>query len=163
MTPLEEAACRDRLLRRAERTAAWLEERALRIRQEIEDENERVSHSIAELTAWTAYLEAHYGFAMAPSAGAASLDEIGRRVGAQLRALRIKSGLGLRELSHRSGIHRPNLSRLERGDCAPNLASVVRYARALGVSVAAVVAPIDGGEWALNQSTEAMDVNGGAK
>lgn len=68
---------------------------------------------------------------------------IGGRIGARLRELRRQSGASLRELADRSGMHRQNLLRIERGDHSPNLESVCCYAGALGVPVASVVCVLD--------------------
>ncbi len=62
-----------------------------------------------------------------------------RRIGRRLRDLRAKQGLTANELATRSGIHRPNISRLESGRHAPNLETLERLAEALGMPVAELV------------------------
>jgi transcriptional regulator with XRE-family HTH domain len=59
--------------------------------------------------------------------------------GANLRRLRTAAGLTQMELADRAGINFTAVSRLERGDRDPRLSTVARVARALGVSVAALV------------------------
>ncbi len=53
----------------------------------------------------------------------------------QIRALRLQRRLTLQELADQAGIGRSYLSRLERGEKAPSIATVVRLAEALGVQV----------------------------
>lgn len=62
--------------------------------------------------------------------------DIGRRV----REVREAQGLTTYDLAQRSGIHRPNISRIENGRHTPNLDTLARLAGALGLSVAHLVA-----------------------
>lgn len=61
--------------------------------------------------------------------------EIGRR----LRALRLGCGLTQAEASERTGIHRPNIARVERGAHVPSWPTVARLALAYGVPVSQVL------------------------
>jgi DNA-binding XRE family transcriptional regulator len=55
--------------------------------------------------------------------------------GARLNALRGSRGWTLEELSERSGLSKPFLSRLEAGERQPSIAAVLTLARVFGVSV----------------------------
>ena len=63
-----------------------------------------------------------------------------RRIGARVKALRLARDLTAVELAGRSGMQRPNLTRLESGRHVPSLETLERVARALGVPVADLVA-----------------------
>jgi transcriptional regulator with XRE-family HTH domain len=54
----------------------------------------------------------------------------------RVRELRQKRGLTTYELAKRSGILRPNISRVESGKHVPNVDTLDRLARALRVSLA---------------------------
>ncbi len=56
-------------------------------------------------------------------------------IASQLRALRRQRGLTLQEVADQAGIGRSYLSRLERGEKAPSIATIVRLAESLGVQV----------------------------
>ena len=56
----------------------------------------------------------------------------------QVRRERLAQGLTLEELSSRTGIAGPNLSRLERGGTDPRLSTVLRVLGALGLSLEVV-------------------------
>lgn len=58
--------------------------------------------------------------------------------GEAIRAIRERSGYGLRELERRTGLTRPFLSRLEREARGASLATLQLIAAALDVSVAAI-------------------------
>ncbi len=78
---------------------------------------------------------------------AASGDEVdhapidGPRLGARLRELRLKAGLTQAELARRTGIHRPNIARVEAGRHTPSLETLARLAEAIGVPTTRVLAP----------------------
>lgn len=57
-----------------------------------------------------------------------------------IRSERLTQGLTLEELSSRTGIAGPNLSRLERGRTDPRLSTVLRVLSALGLSMEVVPA-----------------------
>lgn len=63
-----------------------------------------------------------------------------QRIGRRLKELRAGLGLTASEVAARSGIRRPNISRIERGKHAPSLETLERIADALGIPVAALVA-----------------------
>jgi DNA-binding XRE family transcriptional regulator len=63
----------------------------------------------------------------------------GPRLGARIRALRLAAGLTQAELARRTGIHRPNIARVEAGRHTPSLETLARVAAALGVPTARVL------------------------
>lgn len=63
-----------------------------------------------------------------------------RRIGARVRDLRTARGMTSTQLAERSGMQRPNLSRLESGKHVPSLETLERVAEALDVPVARLVA-----------------------
>lgn len=68
--------------------------------------------------------------------------EIGRR----LRALRLGLGLSQAQVAERTGIHRPNIARVERGSHTPSWPTVARLALAYGVPVSQVLDHVSGTE-----------------
>lgn len=74
------------------------------------------------------------------SAPAALGDVDGVRLGQRLRALRLSAGLTQAELARRTGIHRPNIARVEAGRHTPSLETLARLAAAIGVSTTRVLA-----------------------
>jgi DNA-binding XRE family transcriptional regulator len=67
-------------------------------------------------------------------------DVDGVRLGQRLRALRLAAGLTQAELARRTGIHRPNIARVEAGRHTPSLETLARLAAAIGVPTARVLA-----------------------
>jgi DNA-binding XRE family transcriptional regulator len=63
----------------------------------------------------------------------------GKRLGARLRELRKAAGLTQAELARRTGIHRPNIARVEAGRHTPSLETLARLAAAIGVPTTAVI------------------------
>ena len=63
----------------------------------------------------------------------------GERLGARLRKLRLEAGLTQAELARRTGIHRPNIARVEAGRHTPSLETLARIANAIGVSTTQVL------------------------
>jgi DNA-binding XRE family transcriptional regulator len=63
----------------------------------------------------------------------------GERLGARLRELRLAAGLTQAELARRTGIHRPNIARVEAGRHTPSLETLARIANAIGVSTTRVL------------------------
>ena len=57
-----------------------------------------------------------------------------------LKAERIQQGLSLADIQQRSGIEKPNLSRLENETANPTVATLIRYAEALGKRLMIVLA-----------------------
>lgn len=71
---------------------------------------------------------------------ALALGEIdGQRLGARIRALRLAAGLTQAELARRTGIHRPNIARVEAGRHTPSLETLARLATAIGVPTTRVL------------------------
>lgn len=64
----------------------------------------------------------------------------GARLGARLRELRHAAGLTQAELARRTGIHRPNIARVEAGRHTPSLETLARLANAIGVPTTQVLA-----------------------
>jgi DNA-binding XRE family transcriptional regulator len=71
--------------------------------------------------------------------GAGTVD--GARLGARLRELRLAAGLTQAELARRTGIHRPNIARVEAGRHTPSLETLARLASAIGVPTTVVLTP----------------------
>jgi len=71
---------------------------------------------------------------------AAALAIDGARLGARLRELRVAAGLTQAELARRTGIHRPNIARVEAGRHTPSLETLARLASAIGVPTTSVLA-----------------------
>jgi len=71
--------------------------------------------------------------------GAGAVD--GARLGARLRELRLAAGLTQAELARRTGIHRPNIARVEAGRHTPSLETLARLATAIGVPTTVVLSP----------------------
>jgi DNA-binding XRE family transcriptional regulator len=63
----------------------------------------------------------------------------GEKLGARLRELRLEAGLTQAELARRTGIHRPNIARVEAGRHTPSLETLARIANAIGVSTTHVL------------------------
>ena len=71
---------------------------------------------------------------------AAALGEIdGHKLGARIRSLRLAAGLTQAELARRTGIHRPNIARVEAGRHTPSLETLARLAAAIGVPTTRVL------------------------
>lgn len=76
-----------------------------------------------------------------PTNGSHQLIPIdGVRLGRRLRALRMAAGLTQAELARRTGIHRPNIARVEAGRHTPSLDTLARLASAIGVPTTSVLA-----------------------
>lgn len=67
-------------------------------------------------------------------------DIDGVRLGARLKQLRVAAGLTQAELARRTGIHRPNIARVEAGRHTPSLETIARLASAIGVPTTRVFA-----------------------
>lgn len=72
------------------------------------------------------------------SNGSTTID--GARLGQRLRELRVAAGLTQAELARRTGIHRPNIARVEAGRHTPSLETLARLASAIGVPTTHVLA-----------------------
>ncbi len=97
-----------------------------------EAEVELASGRRVRLRALTAAAAARDGFGHG-----GALD--GHRLGRRLRALRVAAGLTQAELARRTGIHRPNIARVEAGRHTPSLDTLARIAHAIGVSATQVL------------------------
>lgn len=60
---------------------------------------------------------------------------VAAKFGERLKACRMPTGLSQEELAHRAGIHRTEVSLLERGRREPRLGTVVKLAAVLGVTL----------------------------
>jgi len=63
----------------------------------------------------------------------------GTKLGGRVRELRLAAGLTQAELARRTGIHRPNIARVEAGRHTPSLETLARLAAAIGVPTASVL------------------------
>lgn len=70
-----------------------------------------------------------------------TMDVDGAKLGARLRSLRVQAGLTQAELARRTGIHRPNIARVEAGRHTPSLETLARLAQAIGVPTTRVFHP----------------------
>jgi transcriptional regulator with XRE-family HTH domain len=66
-----------------------------------------------------------------------------RAVGARLRELRQDAELSQEQVAHLAGSHRPIISRVERGLHEVDLRTLRRYACALDLDIATVLAPLE--------------------
>lgn len=74
-----------------------------------------------------------------PSQTMAALPIDGARLGNRLRELRREAGLTQAELARRTGIHRPNIARVEAGRHTPSLETLARLASAIGVATTRIL------------------------
>lgn len=65
--------------------------------------------------------------------------ELDRRLGARLRAARLRQGLTLEAMSERTGVSRAMISRVERGESSPTAALLVRLGSGLGLTLSALL------------------------
>ncbi len=79
------------------------------------------------------------GALTAPAGAQANIPIDGARLGARLRELRLEAGLTQAELARRTGIHRPNIARVEAGRHTPSLETLSRLATAIGVPTTRVL------------------------
>lgn len=63
----------------------------------------------------------------------------GVMLGRRIRELRLAAGLTQAELARRTGIHRPNIARVEAGRHTPSLETLARLAHAIGVPTRSVL------------------------
>ena len=66
-------------------------------------------------------------------------DKSLKRIGERVRELREAKGLSISDLAIKTGMKRPNLSRLEHGRHQPSIETLERIAESLGISVAQLV------------------------
>lgn len=87
---------------------------------------------------------------LAAATQALALSSIdGTKLGARIRELRLAAGLTQAELARRTGIHRPNIARVEAGRHTPSLETLARLAAAIGVPTASVL-DVSGGAAAVS-------------
>lgn len=115
-----------------------------------DDGSEVVGISLSEDAA-TAELELASGLRVSLSPGDVVPSEIpsinsvqsiqidGARLGKRLRTLRLEAGLTQADLARRTGIHRPNIARVEAGRHTPSLETLTRLASAIGVPTTRVL------------------------
>lgn len=77
--------------------------------------------------------------ALAKTNGTTNGSVDGVRLGQRIRELRLAAGLTQAELARRTGIHRPNIARVEAGRHTPSLETLARLASAIGVPTTAVL------------------------
>ena len=65
--------------------------------------------------------------------------DVGRRVGAKVKRLRMEQGLSQEELAERAGLHRTFISQVERAVKNVTLVSLERVASGLGVALKELV------------------------
>ena len=87
-----------------------------------------------------AAITAHGSRASVPPANGTPITIDGARLGARLREVRVAAGLTQAELARRTGIHRPNIARVEAGRHTPSLETLARLASAIGVPTTSVLA-----------------------
>ncbi len=86
------------------------------------------SHQTVTLT--TADIPIQQG---APETTLGQIPITGKKLGARVKELRLAAGLTQAELARRTGIHRPNIARVEAGRHTPSLETLDRLAQAIGV------------------------------
>ncbi|MGQ0550864.1 MAG: helix-turn-helix domain-containing protein [Armatimonadota bacterium] len=85
------------------------------------------------------HLEPEYAYYRGRRGGRRSEHLAVQRVARRLKEVRTSLGLTASAVAARSGIRRPNISRIERGKHAPSLETLERLADALGVPVSELV------------------------
>lgn len=85
------------------------------------------------------HLEPEYAYYKERRGGRRSERLAAQRVARRLREIRRRLGLTASAVAARSGIRRPNISRIEKGKHVPSLETLERLADALGVPLAEVV------------------------
>lgn len=65
--------------------------------------------------------------------------KVGKRIGSNLRRLRTERGMSLESLAGKTGVSKPTLIHIERGDANPTLAIIWRIADGLNVPVGALL------------------------
>ncbi|MEQ9072558.1 MAG: helix-turn-helix transcriptional regulator [Sandaracinaceae bacterium] len=107
----------------------------------LEDEATRAvltleSGSTIELTAATV---ARKSLLAGANNGSTNGQVDGVKLGQRIRELRLAAGLTQAELARRTGIHRPNIARVEAGRHTPSLETIARLANAIGVPTTRVL------------------------
>lgn len=131
-----------RLLRKVIRSLDKTPVRAIRVAEDgsafaIEQESGKISEVPWDFVLY--HLEPEYQYFKGNRRLATVEQRAAQRIGRRLKHLRGGLGVTASELAARSGIRRPNISRLESGKHTPNLETLERLANALGVPVAELV------------------------
>ncbi len=73
--------------------------------------------------------------------GAPTVDpaRLALTIGSRIRAHRERLGLTQNDLAEATGIHRPNIARLEKGVGLPNLSTVIKVANGLSVTLKSLI------------------------
>lgn len=100
-------------------------------------ESARIGFASGKSLVLQADVAAHRGENGTSHTNGATLD--GHRLGARLRQLRKAAGLTQAELSRRTGIHRPNIARVEAGRHTPSLETLARLATAIGIPASRIL------------------------
>ncbi len=101
---------------------------------------EVVLKSGKRLSVTAADLQREQSEGLAEAHAPASMGDVdGVRLGQRLRSLRLSAGLTQAELARRTGIHRPNIARVEAGRHTPSLETLARLAAAIGVPTTRVL------------------------
>ena len=66
-------------------------------------------------------------------------ERVAAEIGQRIRRAREDSGLTQQDLADRTGIRRPNIARLERGSGLPNLATLIKVADGLELSLSDLI------------------------
>ncbi len=67
------------------------------------------------------------------------MTEIGKRVGANIRAVRVKQGLTQEELAFEADLHRAYVGQIERGEKVIGLENLEKIAKALKTSITKLI------------------------
>ena len=70
---------------------------------------------------------------------AISVDAFGSVIGQRIKEQRKKLGLTQQDLATRTGIRRPNIARLEKGDGLPNLSTLLKVAEGLNIEISSLI------------------------
>jgi DNA-binding XRE family transcriptional regulator len=68
-------------------------------------------------------------------------EQLALELGQRIRTAREVAGWTQQDLAQRTGIRRPNIARLERGTGLPNLATLIKVATGLEISLGDLIAP----------------------
>ncbi|HEY5794560.1 MAG TPA: XRE family transcriptional regulator [Bosea sp. (in: a-proteobacteria)] len=79
-----------------------------------------------------------------------------RRLGARLKAARLRAELTLDALALRTGVSRAMISRVERGESSPTAAVLVRLGSGLGLTLSALLEESAGGEPLARRAEQAV-------
>ncbi len=109
------------------------------------------------------HLEPGYPYFKGRSSQRRLAKDLAVRIGARLRRLRQEKRFTADELARRSGIHRPNITRVESGKHVPSLDTLLRIARALEVSPAVLVSDLWRSDVSLRERGSRYRSSGGKR